>query len=1174
MQSRFLRFSAMLILLGFAVLLAPQPEQLLAQEARGTIVGKITDQSGGVVPGATVEVTNKAMGTKITLVTNDQGFYQAPYLIPGLYLISVDVQGFKKSVRDGIELRVNDRLELNIQLEVGLADEVITVTGETPLLDSSSASMGHVIDSRRVAELPVPHGNPYGLIGLAAGVAFTRDPRLDRPFEPTHIVGYTMDGTRANRSDVTLDGVSATATANPGEVISSYVPPADLVQEFKVQTATFDASFGQTEGGVTNISLKSGSNNLHGTAYYTKMAPGLFANDFFANRNGQPRGDFNYNRWGGTAGGPVWFPKLYNGRNRTFFMWGYEGIHESRPRNNGTPTVPTKKMKTGDFSELLAIGSQYQIYNPFTRRAIAGGRFQQDKFDGNIIPSSLINPVAKKVLEYFPDPLTEGNVDKTGNFAQPNLLETITYYTHSIRVDHVINNAQRLFVRGSFYKRDSNYNNYFHNLSTGEWFQFLSRAGTIDHVWTLSPTLVLNSRYGYNRFVRVTERNPESAGFDLTQLGLPKSLNDAIPLDIRRFPRIDLTGYQGTGFGGEWRPNDTHSIIVTLQKVQGSHALKTGMEFRAYRETDKFFANNQTSQLSFDTGWTRGPLDNSTAAPGGLGQSVASLLLGLPTGGGVVRAADYAEQSTSWGFYFHDDWKVSNRLTLNLGLRWEFEGALTERYNKSARDFDFSFTQPMEAAARAAYALNPTPEVPAAQFTTRGALTFAGLNGKPRGLYETPKANLMPRFGLAYRLRSKTILRGGYGIFFGFLGQRRGDVIQPGFSRTTPFTASNDNGLTFIATLSNPFPTGILEPVGAGEGTLTNVGQSVTFFNPNPKMPYMQRWELGIQHELPGGFVAEVSYVGNRGTGVEYSRNLNATPLRYLSTSPVRDQATINYLSFNMPNPFRGLMPAGASGTFTGTNISRERLLRPFPQFDSVTTSSHDGYSWYHSFQSRIDKRFSKGYTLTWNYTWSKFMQASELLNAADLRPYETISDLDRPHRVSMSGIYEFPFGRGRRFGANVNPVLSGIISGWQLSGIYAYQSGAPLGWGNIIFYGNIKDIALPSDQRTIDRWFNTDAGFEKASAKALGSNVRAFPLRFSHIRGDVINNFDFSAIKNTRIAEGKTAQFKAEFINAFNRPQFPGPDMTPTSATFGKVTASTQTNYARRIQISLKFIF
>ncbi len=281
-----------------------------AQEARGTIVGTITDATGAVVPGAKVDVVSKAMGTKVSLTTNESGHYQAAYLIPGQYQVVAQADGFKRFVRDGIEVRVNDRVEVDLTLEIGATEQSVTVSGETPLLNTTSSSLGQVVDGRRVSELPIPHGNPYFLIGLAAGVSFTRDPRLDRPFEPTHIVGYSMDGTRANRSDVTIDGAPSTATANAGEVISSYVPPADLVAEFKVQTATFDASFGSTEGGVTNISLKSGTNALHGNGYYTKMAPSLFANDYFANANRIPRPDFTYNRWGATVGGPVWLGRF------------------------------------------------------------------------------------------------------------------------------------------------------------------------------------------------------------------------------------------------------------------------------------------------------------------------------------------------------------------------------------------------------------------------------------------------------------------------------------------------------------------------------------------------------------------------------------------------------------------------------------------------------------------------------------------------------------------------------------------------------------------------------------------------------------------------------------------------------------------------------------------------
>ncbi len=1169
-----------------------QVRSVFGQEARGAIVGVVKDASGGVVPGAEVKITNKAMGTVTAMVTNEAGLYQASYLIPGLYKIEASMPGFKTFVADDVELRVNERVEFEVKLDVGEQSETVLVTGETPLLNTTSASVGQVIDARRVADLPLPHGNPFFLIGLASGASFTRDPRLDRPFEPTHIVGYSMDGTRANRSDVTIDGVVATATANASEVIASYVPPTDIVAEIAVQTATFDASFGQTEGGVTNISMKSGTNALHGTAYWTKMAPGIFANDFWANRTGQPRGEFVYDRWGGSLGGPVWIPKLYDGHNKTFFMWGYEGIHESRPRNNGTPTVPTAAMKNGDFSQLLALDSKYQIYNPFTRRAATAGRYEQDKFAGNIIPANLINPVAKKILSYFPDPLQTGDPDGRNNFVQPNLLEQAKYYTHNVRIDHLISDKHKIFGRGSVYRRDSTYNNYFNNLTTGNEFQFFTRAFTFDDVYTFNPTTVMNLRYGYNRFIRGDAGNSETIGkMDLTTLGFSKAYNDLIDPTGRRFPRIDISGYQGTTTAGYFRPNDTHSVIGTLNKMVGSHAFKTGFEFRAYRETNRTFDAAETGRFNFDGGWVRGPLDNSPAAPNSLGQSVAALLLGLPSQSNtyVTRAASYAEQSTSWGVYFHDDWRMNDRLTVNLGLRYEYEGALTERFDRTVSGFDFNVVQPIEAQARANYAKNPTPEVPVDQFNVRGGLLFAGVDGQPHGLWNPPTKQFMPRIGIAYKIDSKTVLRMGYGIFFGFLGQRRGDVVQTGFSQNTNFIASTDNGLHFIANLTDPYPNGIVEPAGAANGTRTSLGAGITFFNPDPKTPYMQRWQLGIQRELGAGYVLDVGYVGNRGTHLEYQsggnnalRNLNAIPTKYLSTSPTRDNTTNDYLTKNVPNPFydtttkKTILPPGAIGGLTGQNIARSRLLGRFPAYDSVNMDEQEGWSWFHSFQMNIQKRFSQGYTLMGNYTYSQFMQATEFLNGGDPRPTEVISDLDRPHRLTISGIYEFPFGKGRLVAGDVNPVLSKIISGWQISGIYAYQTGSPIGFGNVIFEGsNIEEIKLPKSERSIEGWFKTDASlWETSSALQLTNNVRTFPLRFDFLRADVINNYDFAINKKTAIAEGKEFQFKAEFLNAFNHPQFGAPDTNPASGNFGKIRASTQVNYPRRIQISLKFVF
>ena len=1143
------------------------------QEARGTITGTVTDPSKGVLPGASVTVTNVAMGTNVALVTNEVGFFEAPYLIPGTYRVAVEMTGFKKYVRDNVEVRVGDRLALELPLELGTAQEEVTVTAETPLLQTTSASLGEVVDLRRVAELPTPHGDPFALIGLAAGVSFRGSPRLDRPFEPTHIVGYSMNGTRSNRSDITIDGVPATSTANAGEVIASFVPPQDLVQEFKVQTATFDAGFGNTEGGVTNLSLKSGTNQLHGTAYIVKTPASLLANDFFANANDIPLPDFRYTRWSGTAGGPIVLPGMYNGRQRTFFMYGHESIPEARPRNNGTPTVPTERMRNGDFSELLALGPQYQIYNPLTRRAIGGGRFQQDPFPNNIIPAHLINPVAQAILEYIALPRTPGNAAGIGNYQRPELKEETEYASNTIRVDHVISQKQRMYGRVSWYDRNSNYNNYFDNLATGEWFKFISRQAAIDHVYTFNATTFLNLRYGYDRFLRGINANPASHGFDLTSLGFPASYNAAIPQAIRRFPRIAFAPYQGTAIGGEDRPTETQSFMATLTKTKGSHSLRTGMELRRYRETDVFFGNDLTGTFNFDATWTRGPLDNSPTAPQSAGQSFASFLLGLPSSGSVNRPAEYDERSTTWGFYVQDDWRVGSRLTVNLGLRYEFETPLTEAQNRSVRGFDFDASQPMEAAARAA--LNPAATgVSREQFNVKGGLTFPGVDGQPEGLYETPKDNIMPRAGFAYEINPQTVLSGGYGMFYGFLGQRRGDVIQSGFSATTSLVPTLDNGLTFIETLSNPFQNGIAEPVGAELGIRTFLGQSISFFDSDPVSPRNQRWQIGVQRSAGKHWVAEANYVGNYGSRLQTSRNLNATPLEYLSTSPERDQARIDFLSAQVPNPFFGLMPTTAGAAFRGANIARERLLRPYPHFDAVNTTANDGWSWYHSMRLGLKRRFANGYMVAANYTLSRFTQATEFLNAADPEPTEVISDQDSPHRISVSGIWELPFGRDRRFGAAVHPVVLKIISGWQVSGIYAYQSGTPLGFGNVLFTGNLDDIALPAGDRTIQRWFNVDAGFNRVPTQQLGSNVRTFPLRLDSVRSDPVNNVDLSLIKNTRLVRDALLQLRFEALNAFNHPLFPGPSTDPLAVAFGSIIASTQVNYSRRVQLMAKLIF
>jgi hypothetical protein len=1146
-----------------------------AQDSRGTIAGVVTDQQGAGIPGAKVIITNVETGVDTVLHTNDRGAYVAPLLLPGQYRVAGEHQGFKKSTRDGLTLSVNDSLQIDIKLEVGAVTEVVNVTDAAPLVEATGGNMGMLVGTKELTELPIAHGNPYALIALAPGTTFEGDALLNRPYEPTHIVGYSMGGSVANTTDITLDGVSNTSRASGGQVAAGYVPPADAIGEVRIETSSFDARAGQTSGGLVNISLRSGTNRVRANATFTKMRPEWMANTWFGNRNGTQRGDFDYNRWSGSVSGPIFVPKVYNGKNRTFFMWAYEALKDQRPRGGTTLTVPTLAERKGDFSELLAIGANYQIYDPATRRRETGSstRYRQDPLPNNIIPASRFDPVALKMMEYFPNPINEGTTrDHQNNYPKPNSPEIADYYTHTVRIDQNFSNNNRLFLRGNGYLRNTRRNDYFETRATGLRERFAPIGGSIDDVHTLSPTMVLNLRYGYTRFTRQT--NPlYGREFDLSSLGFPKAFANAISPDKSEFPAIEINGYFNSNRAGEARFMDTHSFVAAVTKLRGSHTLDMGFEYRAYRQNQYTGDSARSGRFIFDQTWTRGPLDNSTVSP--LGQGFAAYLLGLPNASGyVARTADFAEQSTVWCGYLQDTWRARRNLTVNLGLRYELEGPLTERYNRSITGFDPNVALPIEAAARtayaASYAANPTAELPVDSFKVRGGLKFAGVNGQPRELFGRDTNNFAPRVSIAWTVAKNTVIRSGYGIFFGPLGFRRGDVNQYGFARNTSFVPTKDSGLTFYSRLSNPFPDGVLEPVGTSLGVMTEVGNAVTFFNPQPLANYNQRWQLSIQRQFRSSNMIEVAYVGNRTTKMEITRDLNVVGNSLLSRSPYYDAARVNYLTANVNNPFRGL--EGVNGTWgTNNTISRENLLKQFPQFSAVNTTTYQGYSWYHSLQVRAARRVSSALSLNGSFTWAKNMLAQSFLNPADDLPYETLSGADRPFRITGSVMYQLPFGRRGSLFRSAPRVVDAAIGGWQFSVIYLFQSGQPLAWADVIFLGNPEDIA--KGDRSVNRWFNTEAGFTKASSTRPSYHYRTWPFYFGNLRRDRMQNYDMSVNKRFRLNErGMEVQVRGEALNALNHAQFAGPQMDQFNAAFGQITATA--NYPRQIQAVVRFSF
>lgn len=1164
-----------------------------AQEFRGTISGRITEASGAAVVNAQVTVTNVATNTAVNATTNESGDYQALYLTPGNYTVSVEAKGFKKSIRQNIEVRVGDKLQLDIALEVGQVTESVNVTAEASLLETNSASAGQVIDRRRIAELPLSDGNPFVLTRLAPGIAYTGDLLFSRPFDNGGTSSVVADGAPGG-NEFTLDGTPNLASGRR----VAFVPPADAVQEFKVETASFDAQQSHTAGATINVTLRSGGNQFHGTAYEFVRNDILSANNFFSNFNNRPRDTTRYNRYGGTIGGPVVLPKFgqggkpyWVGKDRTFFFFAYEGLKDSF-QEPAFFTVPTLAMRNGDFSALLP---SIVIYDPATAKQ-NGSRVQRDPFPGNKIPSNRFSQIALNYLKFYPLPNatpTDAALG-TNNFfsSQPR---TDNFHSESYRFDQTISEKQRFFFRYSHNSRRESRSNWTGEVNgirpTGNYLFRINNGGTLDHIYNLGATTVLNTRVGFSRFVEKNQRQHQGA-FSPASLGFSPA-TAAFFGDASYLPRFTIGGLSSLGDSvGDTTAFNIYSFQPTLTKIWGKHSVKIGYDFRSYRENNTPSAN-AAGTYTFDNTYTR-QLDNSTSSVPG-GQQFAAFLLGQPTGGSIDRNTSRSNQSLYHGIFFHDDWKATHKLTFNLGVRYEYEGATNERYNRNVYSFDKTVASPVEAAAKTAYAANPIPEVSAANFNVKGGLQFTTPDN--RSFWDADKNNVQPRLGFAYQLSDKTVVRGGWGIYtVPFIINGAGN--SPGFSQSTSIIPTSNVGLTFLATLLNPFPNGVDTPPGASQGIATFLGRDITFLPREIPNPQTMRWEFGVQREMPGNWLVEAAYVGNKGSDLTTGtfNLINPVPRQYLSTSLTRDTTVINFLSQNFPNPFRNIDQFRASGSsfYTNTTQSRAQLLRPFPEFTNINSIRTDGESIYHSGQFKAEKRFSKGYSLLAAYTFSKYIEQVSVLNETDPNLERRISRDDIPHRFSASGIFELPFGKGRKFGSGWNSYVDGVLGGWQLNAIYQWQSGRPLDLGsrNVYYNGDPSNLVatITSNNADPSRKVFDIAGFyfhdaavqtngaddpakQRADSRiALANNIRYFPSRFSGFRGQNLNLWDISVMKKVKIYERLQLELRGEFLNAFNHVQFGDPETSPTSANFGRVTS--QANLPRNVQIGLKLIF
>lgn len=1124
---------------------------LFAQEDRASISGLVSDSSGAAIPDAKVVVTSVERNTNTEAVTTVTGRYAVNFLNPGTYLLTIERAGFKKHVQRNISLATGEKLGLDVVMEVGQLTESVTVTERVGLLETESSSRGQVITSKELHDLPNQGRSVFQMVWAAMGVTRTTNSWGSMsPQGVANATNFMLNGGRPSENEVLLDGVS---DVHGGRQVKN-VPNLETVDEFKVIASPYDAQFGRTGGGVITFTTKSGTNNVHGVGWEFVGNRVLNANSFALNAAGQRRPQSNINIFGVEVDGPVHLPKLYDGRNKLFFMFSYEGW---RGRGTDTPryTLPLNPQREGDFSGLLAAnGQMVTIYDPMTTTADGKGGFVRTPFSDNRLPPSRINAISKKVISFYPQPTWAGEgPGQVNNYtkATPNIWGINQVAS---RIDYQVNSSNRVHFRYS--------NTPFKEVRAIVWGTNeaepsgnapLTRNGvnwSLDWTSTLTPTVVFNLRFGLTRW-EDHYSNYFGKGFNPTQLGFPQSL--VSQFKELQFPYFTFgNNYSpiGSSRPANWEKDYAYSLQPNLNLVRGSHVIKVGTEFKRF-EKPRIPWGMIDGVYSFSAGYTQA---NPLRADALSGNDIASFLLGYPAGGYVDDNMHPHYKNYYYAAYIHDDWKVNSRLTLNLGFRWDYEAPLAERYNRMVRGFDFDMPSPIASKVQG--------------LTLKGGLLYAGTSGEARQAFNRDYKHPQPRVGFAYKLNDKTVLRGGYGVFF--LGQYE-EGAGTGFSQQTPLISSLDGGLTPALTISNPFPTGLLTPIGNSLGAATNLGLGIGAQYLDRPLPYSQQWSLGFQRELPGGWMVDSSYSGN------YTRRLPVgVSANYIPTSQLGNASS--YYTTKVANPMEGLLPNNAAKN--GAMIPRQDLLLPYPQYTGVSQSSVPiGKQWYHGWQNRITKRFSQGYTLQATYVVSKTIEAVSLLNAQDFtlrdisstRLERRLLQYDVPQKLAVLGTYEIPVGKGKKLGTNMHAVWDAVVGGWQLNGNLTLQSGFPAAFPNAAPLEARSANLDGSGQQSWTRWFDTSL-FPKVSGPAPYT-LQTFPTRFPDVRLHAMRNMDASLFKDFRIREGMKLNFRLEWYNITNTPWFSNVNTTVTSATFGYVTLS-QSNTPKRANLGMRLVW
>ncbi len=1156
----------------------------LGQTTFGSLLGNVKDPSGGIVPGVQVTLTNLATNGKALTTTNADGIYEFVNLQPGTYRLDAEKSGFKHFSRGPIIVQTQQSYRIDVTMQLGSVTQRVQVTAATPLLQPQTSSLGQVIAGRSVAEMPLNGRNVFNLMALVPSVvpqgAAMGTETGQNPFAWNN---YQINGSFAGQGAEYLDGEPLNNGYNFG---AEFIPTQDSTQEFKVQTDNLGPEWGRFTGGVMNLTTKSGTNQIHGEAYEYLRNAALNANTFFNNEAALPVGSFTQNQFGANAGGPLVIPGIYNGKDKTFWFFSWEGF---RLREGSTlvDTVPTVAERGGDFAQYEnSSGSVIPIYTPLSVCGELGNApcaigsngqpiYTRTQFAGNVIPTTMLNSTSTKLEDLWPMPTSAGE-----QFTNVNNFTSTTPFGGNnneavARVDQNVSSKQHFFTRFSYF---NNLNLAVNPLGTGVCNcrcteTFSVKDVVADDTYSITPTLLSDIHVGYDRYAYT--RTPLLDNFDLTSIGWPSELNAEIP-DVERTPPTpdvvgeasDIFSTEGMGSAIVARDN-SWTISGDLTKIQGRHTLKAGVQViglqHNYSQT-----NIATGCFCFNSGYTA-----SSPVSGVDGSSFASYLLGYPSGGSNSLPAMVAGQQIYRAVYFGDAWRVSNRLTLNLGLRYEQNGPWSERFNRLG-DWDLGATNPLAA---------PTG------LPLKGELQLVDSSFQPsRNNVNLDELQFAPRVGFAYQLSRDTVVRGGYGIFpiptgINWSLSPNNDAAS---SISTPFVSSVNGGITPIGTFSNPFPNGVEQPPGRSPNLNTiieDVG-GATEPVPNFYYGYMQQWNFDVQRQLAKGFFIDAAYAASQGWGLGYTRYLNQLPDKDLSLG--------ESLLTSVTNPFYGLI---TEGPLSSSTITAGQLLLPYPEYTNVSTVTGFGTSVYNSFQLKVQRQFSGGGTLLAAYTDSKFLSDTDTQNGwlesttggvngiqdnNCIRCNYSLSSDDVPQRLVISYVQNLPIGQGQRFLAGAHGLAGKLISGWGADGITTFQRGFPLKFSTSVNLtnsyggGSFPDVVpgcvkahSGSAVSRLDDWFNTSC-FTQPPAFTFGDESRVDPI----LRMQGINDWDFAIFKNTNFGPGERMglQFRTEFFNLFNTPQFGPAGTTVGTSQFGVV--SSQVNNPRLIQFGLKFLF